>query len=158
MRSISVISVISVGLCYTSSRKITKTTKDYENSRKERKSLLLLRGAFPLFLLFPWDFIILKQVEIFLSHGNNGNNRNGAHSSFFIPPSGGSQGAYSSFIIGNFYFSLFIFPFSLIIPRRGIIGGLSFISYLYSLLSPPRGITGGPHSHSMVAGGFDEMS
>ena len=71
----SVISVISVGLYYTSSRKITKTTKDHENSRTGRKCLLLLRGAFLLFLLFLWGFIILKLIE-FLSHGKNGKDGN----------------------------------------------------------------------------------
>ena len=47
-----------------------------------------------------------------------------------LSPTGGSQGAYSSlvishssFSIGDSYFSLFTFPFSLIIPHRGITGG-----------------------------------
>ena len=58
---ISVISVISVGLYYTHADREFCPTE-----RTERTEIFAqLRGAFPLFLLFLWDFIILKQVESF---------------------------------------------------------------------------------------------
>ena len=54
----------------------SQTCLSYPEREQARPKVNDELASFPLFLLFLWDFIILKLIEILLSHGNNRNNGN----------------------------------------------------------------------------------
>ena len=54
----------------------SQTCLSYPEREQARPKVNDEWAPFLLFLLFLWDFIILKLIEIFLSHGKNGKNGN----------------------------------------------------------------------------------